>query len=396
MPTVTPATIYYTHSSGAEHKLNFDAVISETHQTTAKITKFPIQEGFHVSNHSIRDNREIRIKGSITNMKFDLGDDEPKTDYGLNATGHVKQVIDTLIQQATQCRVITNLGIYDPVIFKSFKTQQKKGLVDSMEFEIAGEEIVRANAVSFAAPTPIAFTEISGAEKDVVIEELSTKHIYVKRSARILRGAYRVGQDFSIQGVTASGTPVTTTYIFLGIDPTTGAEKYQTHISENSVTLALTSLAQAKIDTCAEAGFPKSKGGGIEQISSCILQEASNILLGNIEETIDTAMGRLTRSARGLLYDTVEFAGGQDSSGGMLVTAGTECVVRGISGNTDPGNYNPGESLPTTAQIMQGAAEGLGFTEPVAKSVSLIQIRCANTGEVQPDVNTLLIPLTIG
>ena len=395
MTTVTPAQILYIpEGETVERIINFDAVIEEGHAAKAKVTKFPVQEGFHVSNHSIRENRIVSLKGMISNVQFDLGDAVPKTQYGSNATAFVKNNLEALIHSGLQCRVVTNLGDYNPVVFTSFKTAQKAGMVDSMEFTITGEEIILANAATFTAPTPITFQEVQGAERDVYVERLNKAEIFVDECDKISKGSYTVGQDYVINDVNTAGKSVETSYIFMGIHPTTKAEMYEIHVSESSVSTHNPPSARvAEVSPCLVEGFDKSLFGGIAQISGCLLAEAALIAQEAVEEVIDTSMGKLTKSIRGLLYDTVEFAGGPDSIGGMLTTAGVSCVVRGISGNTDAGNYNPGESLPTTDQIIEGAAIGLGFSEPRPEVVSLTQIQCACKDDQKFDVDASLIPI---
>jgi hypothetical protein len=394
MSTVTPAYIIYTPFGGEEQEIHFDAIISEDHLTKAEVTKFPVQTGFHVSNHSIRRNRPVSLTGMISNVQIDLGSLEPKTKYGSDPASFIKATLDSLIFSGLTCKVITNLGDYDPVVFTSFSTKQKSGMVDSMEFTISGEEIVIDTRVGFTAPTPITFTKLQGDERSAWITRLAESSVYVGACDEISKGTYDKGQDFILYDEDASGNPVETKYIFIGIDPTSGAEMYEIHVSENSVpTTGSSSSSEADIDPCAKKGFESSLIGGLRQISGCLLGEATNIVTDIVEDTIDTAMGKLVKSTRGLFYDTIEFAGGPNSVGGMLMSAGLSCIVRGATGNTDPGIYNPGESLPTTEQIMSGASEGFGFTEPKQETITLIQIRCDCEDTSQPDVATSLLPL---
>ena len=393
MTTITPAYIIYQLTGGVEQEIHFDAIISEDHKTTAKITKFPVQEGFHVSNHSIRNNRPVSLTGVVSNVKIDLGEDDPKFDYGADPARYVKSIMDSLILSGQQCRVITNLGDYYPVIFTTFSTKQKAGMVDSMHFTITGEEIIISSTVSFAAPTPVTFTPVQEEERAEWVARLSASEVFVDSNSVLSKGSYKKGRDFVIYDEDAAGNPVETTYIFVGIDPSTGAEIYEAHVSENAVEVTGTgNNSELTPDACLEKDYDKSLLGGMDQVRDCVLKEASSVIVGAVTEVVDTAMGELTKSARGVFYDTVEFAGGPDSVGGALMTAGLSCVIRGATGNTDPGNYNPGESLPTTDQIMEGASQGHGFTEPPEETVTLIQIKCGSEGTIQTDVSPTLFP----
>ncbi len=66
------ATIEY---DGDMSPLRFHSVITESHQATAEVTKFPVQTGAEVSNHVIRKNRNVSIEGVVsrTTMAKDYG-----------------------------------------------------------------------------------------------------------------------------------------------------------------------------------------------------------------------------------------------------------------------------------------------------------------------------------
>ena len=69
MAKTTPAHIIYT-KKGTDNEvvIDFHAVVSEDHEASAKITKYPVQTGLHISNHSIRNNRVVSLTGVISNM----------------------------------------------------------------------------------------------------------------------------------------------------------------------------------------------------------------------------------------------------------------------------------------------------------------------------------------
>ena len=101
-------------------------------------------------------------------------------------------------------------------------------------------------------------------------------------------------------------------------------------------------------------------------------------------------MGDLTQSLYGVFYDMTQGS----KLGSSLLKAGIGCVVRTATGGGDPDiPYQPGESLPTTDDIMTGASNGLGLTEPEPEIVTLTQIQCACSGDTPQDIATDLIPL---
>jgi hypothetical protein len=359
-----PASIEYTLEDGTVQILYFNAVVSEDHETKATITKYPVQEGMHVSNHSIRHNRQVVVEGVITDVQIDR-EDGSNTNYGLEPSKAVKEVLDSLITSGYECTVTTNLGIYTPVVFNRFKTKQKAGLMDSMLFTISGEEIIKVNTNNFTAPTPVLFKSITGAERDILAKELTTYGIYARDDECLSQGTFNKGEDFRLDELNESGTPVRTTYVYQGTNPTTGEAIYAVHFDDASVD------AVANTEVAASAGF--SLKGGIEQVSDCLMTEASNVATEYVEDQVDTAMGKLQKSAYGVFYDVTNMG---NEYGTTLARAGVGCMVRSLTGGDDTFPYQPGESLPTTSQIMDGARSLLGIGSPSPDTVTLTKIDC--------------------
>lgn len=72
---MNPSVLYYTEG-GTTRMLAFTATMEEAHQGQSTVSKYPIQKGFQISNHMIRQNKVVNVKAVITNT--DLG--------GVNAT----------------------------------------------------------------------------------------------------------------------------------------------------------------------------------------------------------------------------------------------------------------------------------------------------------------------
>jgi hypothetical protein len=406
MAIVTPAHIKYTpEGDGAKEQiLNFDAVIAEDHAAKAKVTKYPVQSGYHVSNHSIRENRIVSLTGLITNVKLFISNEQPtnedgsentnygsNTNYGTDPSRQVKEILESLIHSGFECEVVTNLAVYTPVVFTSFKTQQKAGMVDSMQFTLVGEEIIKVEA-DFTAPKPVVFTEVTGTAREVLVEELAAVEIYAGPCDKLSNGSFVDGEDFIITDVDSAGKSTTTTYVFLGRDPTTGVSNYEVHVNTEAVEVVDNSESEAENDPCAEDSFVDSLLGGIKQIACCLLDDVTDIALDIVEDTIETAMGDLKRSARGVLYDAVSWAGGPDSVGGMILNAGVACVARGVTQSGNEGTYLPGESLPSAGEIMTGAGAAFGLNDPAPSIMSLTKIECDCVAD-QPNPLTGDLPL---
>jgi hypothetical protein len=348
--------------------------VSEDHEAKATITKYPVQEGMHVSNHSIRHNRQVVLEGVISNVQIE-GAIGGNTDYGRTPTYSVKAVFDSLVNSGFECTVVTNLGIYSPVVFSRFKTTQKAGMMDSMHFSIVGEEIVKVDTNNYTAPTPILWSEVSGPERVALVEELAASEIFVDDCDRLSQGKFNKGDDFTIDGIDIAGGPTKTTYKYIGLDPSTGEGMYEVHFDNLSVD-ATSTVAVVVNNPCAETNFEGSLIAGVKQVGDCLLEEAVEVATQFVEDQIETAMGRLQKSLYGVFYDTVTMG---DEYGAILAAAGIGCVVRGVTGASSNFPYTPGESLPTTHEIMTAAKAGLGFGELPPLTVTLTQIECACT-----------------
>lgn len=244
MAKATPAHIIYKTDNGEEQVINFHAVISEEHHASSQITKYPVQTGKHISNHAIRQNRIISLSGVYSNYVFawssramgeDLGVLPSRDMYGTDTNRVMFEVLESLVNSAAECKVVTNLGIYDPVIFNKFSTKQVAGKVDTLEFTLSGEEVIKVGEASDKAPVPLNFTVIEGAEREATVFQLDSMGIGVQPEDEVSKVELEVGDDFTISDVDSAGNAVKTTYVYKGRDPATGEPIYEVHLSEKSV-----------------------------------------------------------------------------------------------------------------------------------------------------------------
>ena len=424
MANVTPATIEFTPElGGIPQVIDFHAVMIEDHTTQAAITKYPVQTGTHITNHSIRNNRMVSITAMISNMRMvdPAGFVISGRDYGDGATKKVKEVMDSLIHSGQQCKVTTNLGIYNPVIFTKFKTSQKAGMVDSMELNITGEEIVVIDTENYVAPIPVIFKEATGPERAALVEELDKAGFSTTNCDKISTGSVNTDESFVIESVDAAGNPVSTTHTYAGKDPVTGASLYKVEVDGvemytdgegNAI-----DFSQPVLPEDVPIEIPKASAMG--NVGDCLAEEGERILTEQAEDALDTALGDLSKEARGIFYDTVSM---DNETGQLLATAGAGCIIRGVTGNSSGGSYLPGESLPTaenlledTINLIKGGEDpaNLGKTEdlldqtlpsasdmlagdiaPNAKTETLVQIESDKNCEDNKvaDVDTTMVP----
>ena len=384
MSKVTPATIIFTPPSGVEQTIDFHAVEIEDHSTTAQITKYPVQEGIHVTNHSIRKNRVFSVTAMISNMRtVDYeGNVTSGRDYGEGATRKVKEVFDSLIHSGTECRVVTNLGEYNPVVFSSFKTKQKAGMVDSMQLHAVGEEIIKVDTENYTAPTPISFVEVTGPARAALVSDLGKMGIEVDDCDKLSQGEHWTDESFIIDAIDSAGKAVNTVFEFLGNDPVSRAAQYAQHVTGIDVVSSLG--LDVEDDPCAEKGFADSLKGGLKQVGGKLLDVADDFIEEQTERHVETAMGKLSKSTRGIFYDTVTM---DSSSGQALATAGLGTIIRGITGVDSEFPYIPGESLPSVDEIMSGNLF------PTAKKETLTKVECACPPKDTPNIDSNTLPV---
>jgi len=216
MATLGPAMISYTlEGDEVAQTISFHEVISEAHVSSSEITKYPVQNGFQVSNHVIRKNRVVTIEGIITNTQL-AGSSTFRNYSETNNSATVFEALEALVNTGTTCEVVTNLGIYTPVLFNKFTTKQAAGTMDSMRFIISGEELILANSVNGTAPRTLSFAALSPAASVARIIELEKVGIEVCDCSIISEANLVNGESFVLDGVDEFGLPTKTTYVSNG------------------------------------------------------------------------------------------------------------------------------------------------------------------------------------
>lgn len=403
MASVTPAHILYPAfdpngtqlTIDQQQRIDFHTVVSESHNARAEITKYPVQTGFRVSNNSIRENRVVTIEGVITNTSikyqgteqtFGVPESENRghrgkyRNYGIKATNSVFQEIEELIIKGTMCRVITNLGDYLPVVFNSFTTKQMEGKVDSMHFQLGGEEIIYVDANTEGGSVPMVFGPVlTGAERDAKLLEMLQANIAVDGCSEFTEASVTAGQNFHINAVNASGQDVRTDYEYVGRDSSTGEYLYQEIVSPTTLfQFGTTEVSREDPGKCEEESVASSIKNKAMQAADCFINEGAAIIEEAVVDAIDSAIGKVVADVRGAFYDAVGFNNGVTSA---LASAGVGCLVRSVTGGTNPGSYQVGESLPTGQQIFDGASDFITGKPPV---ITLTNIVCScEDGEVE-------------
>lgn len=364
MPTPTPAMIKYKSAEGIDQELRFHTVISEDHEAHSEITKFPVQTGFSVSNHAIRKNRKVIITGVISNTL--IAGSKTAYQYSLNNQATVFRSMIDLVNNATLCEVVTNLSVYNPVVFNKFKTKQSAGKVDSMEFTITGEEIQVKSTLNRTAPKLLNFKLVSDASYPARIVELEKQgydvskqyvpdtadenagNYIVARKYHIEESTTELGTDFIIESKDIKGKTKATTYLYKGYDPVTQTYKYDVHIEDHGIVKS----------TATQINLFALVGKAASTTSACLVDGSLDAAIDISEDLVSTTMGDLRESVYGFRRELVKLGGGQ--LGQTLVGLGVDCAIAGLEDGFDSfaDEVLPGSAiasavgLPTTQAII--------------------------------------------
>ena len=347
MAETTPARITY-FIGEAEQDIRFHCVISEAHQATSEITKFPVQTGFQVSNHAIRHNRKITIEAVISNTLIEGGGESYEYSLSDNSQTVFKALRD-LVNLRLQTTVQTNLGIYTPVVFTSFKTKQAAGSVDSMKILLTGEELQVSNAVNGAAPTPISWTLVEDPDRQAVVDQMKALGLTVKEGDKIEQATASIGGDFVLRSTNDLNQTYTTTYICKGYDPTTGIYSYDVHTTDLDKYETPETLATA-VGGIQE---PLSQKAGAQGFHGCLVDNPTEVITEADTAEYNTAAGTLKASTRGAFYSTQAMA--NRDKGQELIGLSAGCAIRTSTGDSSEIPYSPGETTPSASEIISGA-----------------------------------------
>jgi len=347
MAKATPARIKY-YIDETEQDIRFHSVISEAHQAKSEVTKYPVQTGFQVSNHAIRQNRVIVIEAMISNHLIAGG----KTSYQYSVSDNNKTIfkaLNDLVNLKIRTKVLTNLGEYNPVVFTSFKTKQEAGLVDSMKLILIGEELQVAEVVNKSAPTPLSWKKVPNQLLPAKKEAIEATGISLGIGAVLEEALVSMGRSFSIGSINNVGDAVKVVYEAVGYDDTTGSHTYAVHTDDIGLFDKVKELGSEALDTVAA-----SVKAGAYPLSKCLFKGAADIAESAALDKVDTAMGKLVQSSYGALYGLTKMS--SNDVGQSLIGMSAGCMVRTATDFKDNFPFQPGESLPTPQDMIRGAA----------------------------------------
>jgi len=338
-------------------QIRFHSVIFEDHEVKNDITKFPVQSGFDISNHSIKRNRKVSLNAIITDTQMLLSSQF----FEYSATSNSKAVYDVLkqlVRKAIPCIVVTNLTEYDPVLFTHFKTKQEAGMTDAINFTIQGEEVQLATTTNGTTPTELVLTPVPTEERAAKLEELRQAGYDVAEEAGISIANVDLKDGWAMSTTTPAGIPSKITYEPSVLDDATTEYSYECSITPDG-----TVTDEFSGEVLASGGeFSSRLQNGANVFGACLVESAVSEGTALVEDTITTAVGDLKKTVYGGLYEILGVNGNR-SFGQKLLAMGLDCFIVGATATqrSDDGGFLVVEDdfdtdLPTVDDALKGAA----------------------------------------
>lgn len=102
----------------------FDAIVSEEHEIENKVTEFPVDSGFVISDHVIRKNRVLKMEVVSVRHAFKGRQRDSLTSDNANKIKADFDLLIEMVQKGLRCNVVTILGAYTNCVVTKFRTKQ--------------------------------------------------------------------------------------------------------------------------------------------------------------------------------------------------------------------------------------------------------------------------------
>jgi hypothetical protein len=327
-------------------KLSFHGVISEDHSTTADLTKFPVQGGFEVSNHAIRRNRKVEIEGIVTNVilpgqiKYLSSKHSP--------TKYIFKLLNQIVNDSIPCYVTTNLGVYRPVIFKSFKTRQGVGTMDSLNFRLVGEELILAGGLNKSGPKPVEFQIVPEEEYQGLYDKLICNGMEVPEGAVLSKASVSPLESFTIG---------TNTYL----------NKGKSLLGVSTLETQNSGIGGVITSENTLGGQPLPSAGAKEfNVGSCLGEATESAVSNAASDLVDSKLGPLEEGLYGLKTDIINMGG---DAVAPLLSDGLDCIVAfATDALTENALDECGSPIPNSADGLPSANDVIGGLSDFGKA----------------------------
>ena len=321
------------------------ATVSEGHDTVSEVTKFPVQSGFEISNHSIRKNRKVSLDLIMSNVVL-AGTLVTEDKHGSSYIKIAYDLINTLVRERIPCIIRTNLGEYSPVILTSFKTKQGVGSMDSLNMVLQGEEVILASGVNKTGPSELSFVRVPDAEWQGYRDKLACQGIHALDDDEISTAKLDANDSGFATGAL--------TFINEGMD-IFGKASFESHKTDYDVF-----GTKEAVDRYNQFYKPPEEDGF--SMGTCIADAVEDAATTFVGDYVETALGPLEKSLYGAKTDIINIGG---DAVAPLLSDGLDCIVALAADNIldtevddcgQPIPRNKGD-LPTANDIIGGISD---------------------------------------
>ena len=127
-----------------------DAVISEDHHYTSRVTNFPIENGLIISDHIINDPETLQITGIVSDTPLALFTPFNTVLNALNAPS--VSAFNTLVEihnRRERITVVTGIKVYDNMVITSFQVPRNMESGQSLTFVIDLQKMILDSTVKY-------------------------------------------------------------------------------------------------------------------------------------------------------------------------------------------------------------------------------------------------------
>lgn len=139
-----------TERYGSLDEVQFDAILSEVHDATSRVTEFPVEGAVNISDHIINEPKKLRIQGFITND----GVRPFGGIFGEKATNAFNKLFE-LRDEKVLVKVVSGLKVYHDMAITSIHVPKDRGGTDSLTFTVDLTEIKKTTFFSLLTPLSI-------------------------------------------------------------------------------------------------------------------------------------------------------------------------------------------------------------------------------------------------
>lgn len=135
----TLITLLFTRK-GSIGSLIVEATLSENHEASSKVTLFPIENGFEISDHIINEPQRVTIEGFISDTPLD----------GFNGN-NAQNAFDTLYEMRDNkelISVITGFKVYENMAITNISVPRDTSTGKAIRFSVELVEVVKVGSSS--------------------------------------------------------------------------------------------------------------------------------------------------------------------------------------------------------------------------------------------------------